>query len=148
MVTEATIAYSDRRGFQVARWLSPTAAAGNSADRAEAVGRRPRVRGTPLRVAAARRVPRLTRSRQHAAERWRRAMPGAHRHGPKIMASHSPTAKELVGSEEAGCSSTLHQCDREVAPNAVAGQHDPRVRRLNGEPLVPGIECHAAGSRY
>ena len=37
------------------------AAAGDPAYRPEALGRRPRVRGTPLRAAPARRVPRLTR---------------------------------------------------------------------------------------
>ena len=60
MVTEATIAHSDRTGFQVARWLSPIAAAWDPAYCPQALGGRSRVRGTPLRVAAARRVSRLT----------------------------------------------------------------------------------------
>ena len=66
-------------------------------------------------------------------------MPGAHRDGPQIMAGHSPSAEQLVGSEEAGRGGTLHQSHRKVAANAVAGQHDPRVRRLDGEPLLPRI---------
>ena len=43
--------------------------------------------------------------------------------------------EELVGRKEAGRCSALHERDREVATNAVTGQHDPRMRRFDGQPL-------------
>ena len=54
------------------------------------------------------------------------------------MASHTLVCEELVGSEKPRGSSALHESDREVAANAVAGQHDPRMRRADGKPLLPG----------
>ena len=71
-------------------------------------------------------------------ERTGQAVTGAHRNGPQIMAGHAPVSEELVGSEKPRGSSALHERDREVAANAVAGHHDPRVRRADGKPLLPG----------
>ena len=45
--------------------------------------------------------------------------------------------EELVGRKKPGRSSALHECDREVATNAVTSQHDPRMRRVDGQPLLP-----------
>ena len=72
-------------------------------------------------------------------------MPRAHRHCPKIMAGHIPAAQQLVRGEEARRCCPLHEGNREVAPNAIAGQHDPRVRRLHGKPLVPRISALERG---
>ena len=47
--------------------------------------------------------------------------------------------EELVGRKEAGRSSALHECDWEVATNAVTSQHDPRMWRVDGQPLLPGV---------
>ncbi len=59
MVTEATIAYSDRPGFSVARFLTPLLRPSHRQDGQAALGGRPRLRRAPLRPADARRVPRL-----------------------------------------------------------------------------------------
>ena len=72
-------------------------------------------------------------------ERTCQAVTGVHGNRPEIVASHTVSGQELVGSEEACRSGTLHQSDRKVAANAVAGQREPRVRRLHGEPLLPWI---------
>jgi hypothetical protein len=55
------------------------------------------------------------------------------------MAGQSIAGQELVGSKETSRCRTLHQCDRKVASNAVTSQHNPRVWRLHGDPLVPRV---------
>ena len=39
--------------------------------------------------------------------------------------------EKLVGRKEAGRCSALHERDREVATNAVTGQHDPRMATVS-----------------
>ena len=42
--------------------------------------------------------------------------------------------EDLVGRKKPRRSSALHECDREVATNAVTSQHDPWMRRVDGQP--------------
>jgi hypothetical protein len=60
-----------------------------------------------------------------------------HRNGPDVVAGHTPATEQLVGGQEARCCRTFHEGNREVAANAVTGQHDPRMGRVDGEPLFP-----------
>jgi hypothetical protein len=55
------------------------------------------------------------------------------------MARQTIYMEYLVGSKEAGRGSPLHECDWKVAANAISGQHDPRMRRVNGQSLFPRI---------
>jgi len=64
MVTEATIAYSDRPGFQVARWPTPLLRPGIRRTARKLWLDDLAYAGTPLRVAATRRVSRLTTLRR------------------------------------------------------------------------------------
>ena len=58
--------------------------------------------------------------------RWRERIGTVHRSWP----ARPRSASSCVGGQEAGGRGPLHQGDRVVAADAVAGQHDPRVRRV------------------
>ena len=72
---------------------------------------------------------------------------GAHRDGPQVVAGQATIGQQLVGGQEAGGRGALHQRHRVVAADAVAGQHDPRVRACRRSAGPPRARCRPAGSR-
>jgi hypothetical protein len=62
---------------------------------------------------------------------------GADGNCPKIVAGQTIYIEQVVGGDEACRRGALHECDREVATNAVTSEHDPRMRRVNSQPLPP-----------
>jgi hypothetical protein len=65
--------------------------------------------------------------------------------GPKSWPAR-PERVKARWRQEAGRSRAFHQCDRRVAANAVAGEHDSGMRRLHIEPLLAGVDAQRGQS--
>ena len=150
VMTEATIAHSDRRVRPRPGRRSPHPT-GGGVDGAPALGRR-HGRRAPLAAPRPRRDLRslkgsiagadrstLDVSRPHRGDGGRRGLVcprPARRDGPEVVTGQAPAREQLVGRHPAGRRRPLHECHRVLAAHAIPGQHDPgpASRRRDARP--------------